>query len=192
MKVLFIDNLDFFTYSLVDEFEKKGCETLVHRNDTEPKFLDAAIKKFRPGLIVLLSGPGNPEHGNAARIVGDYTGKIPIFGVGLGCLCIIAAFGGKSGKSPFPVHGKSSKIFHDGKGIFKKLENPLTGARYNSLVAVDVPYSLEVSARDSNDVVMGIRHKESPVEGVMFHPESLLTLSGSALIDNVMSEAGKK
>lgn len=191
MRVLFIDNLDFFTYSLVDEFQKKGCETQVYRNDSDPKFMDAAIKKFRPGLIVLLSGPESVE-GNAAQIVSDYSGKTPILGIGTGCLSIIAAFGGKSGKNPFPMYGRSSKIFHDGKGIFKKLENPIIGARYNSLMAVDVPYSLEVSARDSNDIVMGVRHKESFVEGIMFHPESLLTLSGSALIDNVLSEAGRK
>lgn len=191
MKVLFIDS-GLFTYSLADEFEKKGCEVIILKNDTDPKFLDAAIRKFHPGLIVLASGLGQPENGNAAQIVNVYSGKIPIFGVGMGCLQIIAAFGGKAGRNPFPVHGKSSRIIHDGKSIFKKLDNPFIGGRYSSLAAVDVPYSLEVSARDTNDAVMGVRHKESFVEGIMFHPESLLTISGSALIDNLLGEAGKK
>ena len=193
MKVLFIDNFDLFTHNLVDEFEKKECEVLVYRNDVDVKIVDNAIKKFRPGLIVVSSGPGNvPNTGNAVSIVNTYAGKIPIFGVGLGCSCIIEAFGGKVDRSPVLMHGKSSKINHGDKAIFKKLANSFVAGRYNALAAVDVPYSFEVSARDDNDIVMGVRYKDGFVEGIMFHPESILTPSGSLIIDNVLKEAGKK
>ena len=118
--------------------------------------------------------------------------KIPIFGVGLGHQCIIEAFGGKVDRSPIILHGKTVKISHDGKIIFKKMDNSFIAGRYNSLSGSDIPYSLEVSARDENDVVMGVRHKENFVEGIQFHPESILTPSGGLLIENLIKEVGKK
>lgn len=192
MKVFFIDNFDLFAYSLVDEFEKRDCEVLVYRNDVDIKIIDNAIKKFRPDLIVISSGPGNVSgSGNSVGVIQNYCGQIPIFGVGLGHLCIIEAFEGKAGRSPVISHGKTAKIKHDGKTIFKKIVEPFIAGTYNSLSASDVPYSLEVSAR-SNGTVMGVRHKEAFVEGILFHPESILTEHGNLIIENLLKEIEKK
>lgn len=193
MKVFFIDNFDLFAYSLVDEFEKRNCEVLVYRNDVDIKVIDNAIKKFRPSLIVISSGSGSVnDAGNSVEAIQNYCGQIPIFGAGLGHLCIIAAFEGKIGRSPVISHGKTSKIKHDGKTIFKKIDDPFIAAAYNSLSASDVPHSLEVSARSENGIVMGVRHKEAFVEGILFHPESILTEHGSLIIENLLRETGKK
>jgi len=192
MKVFFIDNLGF-TYNLVDEFEKKDCEVMIYRNNVDTKIVDNTIKKFKPQLIVISPGPGNvKDAGNSVDIIRNHFEKIPIFGVGLGHQCIIEAFGGKVDRSPIILHGKTVKISHDGKIIFKKMDNSFIAGRYNSLSGSDIPYSLEVSARDENDIVMGVRHKENFVEGIQFHPESILTPSGSLLIDNLIKEASKK
>ena len=193
MKVLLIDNFDLFTYNLADEFEKKECEVMIYRNDTDIKIIDNAVKKFKPNLIAIASGSGNAANSGACvEIIQAYQGKIPILGIGLGHECIIEAFGGSVGRSPVIMHGKTAKITHDGKTIFKKMQSPFIAGRYNSLAASEVPYALEVSARDENDIVMGVRHKSCFVEGLQFHPESILTPEGSALIDNVLREAGKK
>lgn len=193
MKVLFIDNLGMFIYNLVDEFEKKDCETLVYGNDVDIKAIGSAVKKFKPNLIVISSGAGSPKDaGNSIDVIRGYCGQIPILGVGLGHLCIIEAFEGKVNKASAINHGKLTKIKHDGKTIFKKIGNPFAAGAYSSLVAVDVPYALEVSARSENDAVMGVRHKEAFVEGIQFDPSSLLTVSGSLIIENVIREVGKK
>src|SRR3989338_9446631 len=193
MKVLLIDNFDLFTYNLADEFEKKECEVMIYRNYTDMKVIDAAVKKFRPNLIVLSPGAGNASNaGISVEVVQIYSGKIPILGIGLGHECVIEAFGGSVGRSPVIMHGKTAKITHDGKTIFKKMGSPFIAGRYNSHSASDVPYALEVSARDENGIVMAVRHKSCFVEGLQFHPESILTPEGSALIDNVLREAGKK
>lgn len=192
MRVLFIDNFDLFTYSLVDEFEKRECEVIVYRNDVDMNVIDNAVKKFKPNLIVISSGPGNVSNsGNSVDVIRAYSEKIPIFGVGLGHQCIIEVFGGKVGMAPVVMHGKTTKVSHDGKTIFKNMDSFIAG-RYNSLSATDVPYSLEVSARDENDIVMGVRNKEGFVEGVQFHPESILTPSGNIIIENLLREVGKK
>lgn len=188
MKVLIIDN-GLFTYNLADEFEKKECEVTVYRNDIDIKTLDNVVKKLRPNLIVIASGSGNA--GVSVEIIQSYQGKIPILGIGLGHECIIEAFGGSVGRSPVIAHGKTAKITHDGKTIFRKMGS-FIAARYNSLSASDVPYALEVSARDENDIVMGVRHKSCFVEGIQFHPESILTPLGSSLIESILREAGKK
>src|SRR3990172_8923770 len=165
MKALFIDNFDF-TYSLADEFEKKGCEVLVYRNDADLRVIDAAIKKFKPSLIVV-SGSGSIKNsGNSSEIISAYHGKIPIFGIGVGHHCIISLF--------------------DGKTIFKKIENPFQAGMHSLMVGSDIPYVLEVSARNENDAVMAVRHKEHFVEGVQFNPESILTPAGSQIIDNLL------
>jgi anthranilate synthase/aminodeoxychorismate synthase-like glutamine amidotransferase len=193
MKVLFIDNLDLFTYNLVDEFEKKDCEVLVYRNDVDIKVIDSTVKKFKPDLIVISPGSGSPKDaGNSVDTIRNYCGQIPILGVGLGHLCIIEAFEGKVNRISVISHGKLTKIKHDDKTIFKKIDNPLIAGTYNSLIATDVPYSLEVSARNENDTVVGVRHKECFVEGIQFNPGSLLTASGSLIIENVIKEVGKK
>ena len=192
MKVFFIDNL-CFANSLMEEFEKRDCEVISYRNNVDMKLIESAIKKFKPKLIVISSGPeGAKDAGNSVDIIRNYYGDIPIFGVGAGHQCIIEAFEGMVNRSPMINHGKITRIKHDGKTIFKKIDNPFSAGTYNSLSASDVPYSLEVSARSENDVVMGIRHKECFVEGIQFNPESILTASGGLIIENVIQEAGKK
>ena len=194
MNVLFIDNFDSFVYNLVDEFEKRGCEVLVYRNNTHMNILDKAIKEFKPKIIVISPGPSAPSQaGNCIQLIRQYYGKIAIFGVCLGFQCIIEAFDGKVGRCSETVHGKPSRIKHDNDGIFNGLENPFQAGRYHSLTALDVPYSLEVSARTSDkNIVMAVRHKESNVIGVQFHPESILTPIGGKIIENVIKTAGKK
>lgn len=190
MNVLFIDNFDSFTYNLVDEFEKRGCAILVYRNNAELKILDKEIKRFKPDLMVISPGPGIPkEAGNCIQIIKDYHKKIAIFGVCLGHQCIIEAFGGIVNRAPEIIHGKPSKIKHDNQGIFKDLEDPFQAGRYHSLVAVEIPYCLEVSARTVlKSLVMGVRHKEFPIFGVQFHPESVLTPIGGLIIENIIRE----
>ena len=191
MRVLFIDNPGF-TYNLVDEFEKKDCEVLVYSNNADMKIIDNAIKKFKPKLIVI-SGCGDvKDAGNSIDIIRIYQGQIPIFGVGFGCECIIEAFEGKVNRSPVINHGKITKINHDDKTIFKKIGNPFDAGTYNSFSGSDIPFDLEVSARSSNDIVMGVRHKECFVEGIQFDPASLLTVSGSLIIENLLKEVEKK
>ncbi len=191
MKVFFIDNFGF-TNSLIDEFKKNECEVISYRNNVDMKIIDNVIKKFKPKLIVI-SGYGNlNEAGNSVDVIMNYSEKIPIFGVGLGLLCIIEAFEGRVNQSPIINHGKITQIEHDGKTIFKKISNPFKAANYSSVSASEVPYSLEVSARNENDLVMGVRHKECFVEGILFNPESLLTASGSLIIENLLKEIGKK
>src|SRR3989338_3736335 len=193
MNILIIDNFGLFTYNLADEFEKKECEVIVYRNDTDIKIIDNAVKKLRPNLIVIAPGSENTANaGVSVEVIQAYQGKIPILGIGFGHECIILAFGGSVGRSSVIAHGKTAKISHDGKTLFQKIGIPFIAGRYNSLAASEVPYALEVSARDENDIVMGVRHKSCFVEGLQFHPESILTPEGSALIDNVLREAGKK
>ena len=193
MKVLFIDNFDSFTYNLVDEFEKRGCEILVYRNNVDLEILDGEINKFKPNLIVIGPGPGIPSRaGNCIQITKDHYQKIPVFGVCLGHQCIIEAFGGTVDRAPEIVHGKPSKIKHDNQGIFKDLENPFQAGRYHSLAGVEIPYCLEVSARTVlKRVVMAVRHKEFPVFGVQFHPESILTPTGGLIIENIIKVCDK-
>ena len=187
MNVLIIDNFDSFTYNLVEEFQKRKCNVLVYRNNVNIKIIDKIVKKFNPNLIVISPGPSRPKDaGNSIDIIKNYSKKIPIFGVCLGHQCIIEAFGGKVDRASETIHGKCSEIFHDGKTIFKNLENPFNAGRYHSLAGLNIPNTLEVSARTKNDIVMGIRHKEYFIEGVQFHPESILTPSGVKIIKNII------
>lgn len=193
MKVLFIDNFDSFTYNLVDEFEKRGCTILVYRNNIDLKILDREIKRFKPQLIVISPGPGLPsEAGNSLQIIKDYHKRVPIFGVCLGHQCIIEAFGGIVNRASEIIHGKPSKIKHDNQGILEGLENPFQAGRYHSLIGIEIPYCLEVSARTvSKSLVMAVRHKDFPVFGVQFHPESILTPIGGLVIENIVRMCGK-
>ena len=188
MKVLFIDNFDSFTYNLVDEFQKRDCEILVYRNNIEMKIIEQVIKKFKPDLIVISPGPGTPKKaGISKEIIERYHEKIPIFGVCLGHQCIVEVFGGRIDKAVETIHGKPSKITHDSVGIFKGIENPFQAGRYHSLVGYDIPYCLEISARTiERDIIMAVRHKEFPVIGVQFHPESILTPTGGLIIENLI------
>lgn len=193
MNVLFIDNFDSFTYNLVDEFKKRKCEVLVYRNNIDIKIIDEAIKKFKPNLIVISPGPSTPKNaGISEEIIRQYHQKIPIFGVCLGHQCIVEVFGGRVDKAVETIHGKPSKISHDGIGIFGGIENPFQAGRYHSLVGYDIPYCLEVSARSvERELVMAVRHKEFPVIGVQFHPESILTPIGGPIIENLIKMVQK-
>ena len=192
IKVLFVDNFDSFTYNLVDEFGKRNCDTKVYRADT---LLDELIKvagEFKPDLLLISPGPGNPDSaGVTLDAIGYFKDKLPIFGVCLGHQSIIQYFGGKISHAPAVMHGKPSRITHSAKGVFEGLENPLQAGRYHSLCAVTLPDCLEQTA-DFDGIVMGIQHKTLPIHGVQFHPESILTPTGGKIIENIIKIAVKK
>ncbi len=191
-KVLFIDNFDSFTYNLVDDFCKRDCEAKVYRADTELDKLKKMAEEFSPDLLVLSPGPGTPDSAGVTLSAIDYfKDKLPIFGVCLGYQAIGQYFGGKVGHAPVPMHGKPSRVTHNEKGIFEGLENPLQAGRYHSLCIEDVPDCLEVTA-EFEGIAMGIEHKELPIYGVQFHPESILTPAGGKLIENVLRIAGDR
>lgn len=192
IKLFCIDN-GLFSYNLSDEFEKKGCESLVYNSETDMKIIDSSIKKFKPDMILISSGVGSPsDAGNSVSIIRTYVGKIPILGIGLGSQCIIEAFDGKVDRCQIAVHGKTVKVSHDGSGIFKDIDDPFIVGRYSSLGGIEIPYDLEVLARDENNMVMAVKHKSAFVIGLEFHPESILTPQGSVLIGNIIKEISKK
>jgi len=188
-KILFIDNFDSFTYNLVDDFCKRNCQAKIYRADTALDELKNVAADFCPELLVISPGPGNPDKAGVTLSAIDYfKDKLPIFGVCLGHQAIAQYFGGRIGHAPQVMHGKPSRITHNGKGIFKGLENPLQAGRYHSLCAVELPPSLERTA-DFEGIVMGIKHKELPIYGVQFHPESILTPAGGKIIENIVKIA---
>ena len=185
--VLFIDNFDSFTYNLVDEFRKRGCSVNVYRNNTPLEIIHDVVREFKPRLIVVSPGPSHPrDAGNSNELIKLYAGVLPIFGVCLGHQCSIEAFGGKVERAPEILHGKPSRIVHDGKTIFKGVEQNFQAGRYHSLCGTRVPGEFEVSARTANDIVMGVRHKKYFIEGIQFHPESILTPQGGRIIENLI------
>jgi anthranilate synthase/aminodeoxychorismate synthase-like glutamine amidotransferase len=189
MKVLFIDNFDSFTYNLVDEFEKRGAEVRVHRNDITLPELLSVVEELAPELLVISPGPSTPSRaGVCLEAVKTLAGQLPIFGVCLGHQVIVEVFGGRVGRAPLPVHGKASELEHDGEGIFEGLDNPMAVGRYHSLVGLEIPELLTVSAR-TGEIVMALRHATLPLVGVQFHPESILTPAGGLLIERVMAWA---
>jgi anthranilate synthase/aminodeoxychorismate synthase-like glutamine amidotransferase len=188
-KVLFIDNFDSFTYNLVDDFCKRNCKAKVYRADTNLEDLKTVAAKFDPDLLVISPGPGTPDTaGVSLSAVGYFKDKLPIFGVCLGHQVVVQYFGGKIGHAPEPVHGKPSRVTHNEKGLFAGVENPLQAGRYHSLVAVEVPQCLEKTA-EFEGIIMGVQHKELPIFGVQFHPESILTPAGGKIIENVLAIA---
>jgi len=190
-RVLFIDNFDSFTYNLVDDFSKRGCETKVYRADTPLDDLKAIADKFKPDLLVISPGPGTPRTaGVSPAAVGYFKDKLPIFGVCLGHQVIIEYFGGKVGHAPEPVHGKPSRVTHNGKAIFAGGENPLQAGRYHSLCAPKLPKCLEQTA-EFEGINMAVRHRKLPIFGVQFHPESILTPAGGKIIENILNIAVK-
>jgi anthranilate synthase/aminodeoxychorismate synthase-like glutamine amidotransferase len=187
-RVLVIDNYDSFVYNLVQELGELGAEPVVFRNDA----IDVdGIRAARPDAVLISPGPGRPDDGGVslAAIVA-LAGEVPLLGVCLGNQCIGQAYGGEIVSAPHLMHGKTSEIHHDGTGIFAGLPNPFVATRYHSLVVrpESVPAELEVTARSSDGVVMGLRHRALPVEGVQFHPESVLTASGPALLANFLGQ----
>jgi len=190
IRVLFIDNFDSFTFNLVDEFEKRGCGVVVYRNNTPMKKISEVVKEFRPKLLVISPGPSTPkEAGNIIPIIHEYAGKLPIFGVCLGLQASVEALGGKVERCFETVHGKPSKISHNGKGIFKGLANPFQAGRYHSLHGSKISKDIEVTAKSDSGVVMGISHKKHFLVGVQFHPESIMTPEGGKIIENIIRMA---
>ena len=189
IKVLFIDNFDSFTYNLVDEFGKRGCQTKVYRADTPLDELKRSVGEFEPELLLLSPGPGTPDRAGVTLESIDYfKDKLPIFGVCLGHQSIVQYFGGKIAHAPTVMHGKSSRVTHNDKGVFKGLENPLHVGRYHSLCAIELPDCLEQTAHYEG-IVMGVAHKKLCIHGVQFHPESILTPMGGRIIENMIEIA---
>ena len=196
-RVLVIDNYDSFVYNLVDEFEKRGGYVGVYRNDVGMRIIDQAVTQMKPDLLVLSPGPSAPhEAGDLEQIVRTYHRNIPILGFCLGHQAIGEVFGGRIIRAPEVLHGKTSPIYHNGNGIYNGLENPFNAGRYHSLAVTDLPDCLEETAyaltRDGQRIVMGVRHKEYLIEGVQFHPESILTPSGGTIIDNMLKMVSSK
>jgi anthranilate synthase/aminodeoxychorismate synthase-like glutamine amidotransferase len=184
--ILLLDNYDSFTYNLAQYLGELGCQVEVHRND---KISVEEIARRKPEKIVISPGPCTPqEAGVSVELVERLAGKFPILGVCLGHQAIGAAFGGKIVRAPRLFHGKTSEIRHDGKNIFRKLANPFTATRYHSLIVErkSLPRELTVTAETSDGIIMGFRHRRFPIEGVQFHPESVLTTSGKQLLQNFL------
>jgi anthranilate synthase/aminodeoxychorismate synthase-like glutamine amidotransferase len=185
--LLMIDNYDSFTYNLVQYFGELGQDVRVFRND---KISISDIEQLMPDYIVISPGPCTPnEAGVSVDTICHFAGKIPILGVCLGHQCIGAAFGGKVIRAPYLMHGKTSMINHDGKTIFSGLPNPFEATRYHSLIVAydSIPACSEVSAWTDDSIIMGLRHKEVAIEGVQFHPESVLTSAGKSILRNFLT-----
>ncbi|MFC6757371.1 MULTISPECIES: anthranilate synthase component II [Haloarcula] len=189
-RVLFIDNFDSFTYNLV-EYVSEHAETEVVRNTASL----ADVRAFDPDAIVISPGPGHPKNDRDVGVTMDVLREIspdtPTLGVCLGLEAAVYAYGGTVGRAPEPIHGKAFPIDHDGEGVFAGLEQGLQGGRYHSLVATEVPEVFEVSAttttEEGTELVMGVRHREYPIEAVQFHPESVLTAVGHDVIENFLA-----
>jgi para-aminobenzoate synthetase component II len=183
--MLLVDNYDSFTYNLVHLFAELGAEVVVRRNDEiDP---DGA-ERLAPSQLVISPGPGRPEESGATlAILERLAPTTPTLGVCLGHQAIVQLFGGEVGRARELVHGKATAVRHDGRGVFLGLPQELQAGRYHSLAATSVPAALEVSATSADGEVMGVRHRELPVEGVQFHPESVLTPDGPALARNFLA-----
>ena len=185
--ILMIDNYDSFTYNLVQYLGELGQELVVRRND---QITVAEIEKLKPQRIVISPGPKSPaEAGVCVETIRHFAGKVPILGVCLGHQSIGYAFGGNIIRAKKLMHGKTSLISHDDKTIFKGLKNPFTATRYHSLAIEEktLPSDLLVSARSEDNEIMGVRHKKFVIEGVQFHPESILTEDGKKLLQNFLA-----
>ncbi len=185
MNVLVLDNYDSFTYNLVQYFGELGADVEVVRNDV----MDAAAARTQePDRIVISPGPGRPENaGYSIEWISELGPEIPTLGVCLGHQAIAVAFGGSVVAAPEPRHGKTSEMEHSGEGIFNGLPNPFIATRYHSLsVDEPLPSVLEVTARSEDGVVQGLRHRDLPIVGVQFHPESIMTTEGMAMLKNFL------
>lgn len=185
--VIIIDNYDSFTYNLVQQIGAFGANMEVFRND---RVSIEDIERKKPDHIIISPGPCTPkEAGISNSIIKNFTGKIPILGVCLGHQCIAYTSGAEVIRARRLMHGKTSLIHHDGKTIFRGLSNPFEATRYHSLIVKEdtLPNFLEVTARADDDEIMGLRHKDYPLEGVQFHPESFLTEEGPQLLKNFLS-----
>lgn len=187
-RILMIDNYDSFTFNLVQGFRGLGAQVMVHRNDQLS--LDEA-QQMPKTHVVISPGPGNPDSaGISVELIRATAGSVPVLGVCLGHQSIVAAFGGTIERASRQMHGKTSTIEHDGKGVFASIESPFVVGRYHSLTAVDssLPDELYVTSRTDQNEIMGVRHREYAIEGVQFHPESVLTPEGLTLMNNFLSQ----
>jgi anthranilate synthase/aminodeoxychorismate synthase-like glutamine amidotransferase len=188
--VLVIDNYDSFTYNLVQYLGELGARLVVRRNDA---ITLEEIGALQPGHIVISPGPGRPEQaGITLDVIRRFGSAIPLLGVCLGHQAIGLAFGGRVVRASVPMHGKTSAVDHDGRGVFAGVESPLVAARYHSLVVerTSVPADLEIAAETHDDkTVMGLRHRVWPIHGVQFHPESVMTAGGIRLLQNFLNVA---
>lgn len=191
--VFVLDNYDSFTYNLVQYFGELGAKVEVRRND-QVKVAD--VEAMQPERIVISPGPCTPrEAGISIELIRHFAGKVPILGVCLGHQAIGEAFGGKVVRAPHLMHGKTSAVTHDGKTVFRDLPIPMTATRYHSLIVEEksLPQELEISAwtteKDGARTIMGLRHRKFPVEGVQFHPESVLTDAGKSLVGNFLKDS---
>lgn len=184
--LLLIDNYDSFTYNLYQYLSELGAEVNVVRND---KITPDEIERLAPERIVISPGPGTPQDAGISNdVIRRFGGRVPILGVCLGHQCIGQVYGATVTHAGEIRHGKTSIIYHDGNGVFNGLPNPLTAVRYHSLAVKEegLPDCLEISAHTENGIIMGLRHKEYPVEGVQFHPESIMTKVGKDLLRNFL------
>ena len=192
MKVLLIDNIDSFVYNLYQYVGEQGVDVIVRRHQIMP----AEVEKIAPDKIIISPGPGTPENaGNSIEIIKKFGKEIPILGVCLGHQAIGVAFGAKVDRAKVLMHGKTSEITHDGKTIYRDIKNPLTATRYHSLAIEKegFPEELVITATSESDgIIMGVRHKKYPVEGVQFHPESILTNEGKKMIKNFLEGDGSE
>ena len=184
--VFVLDNYDSFTYNLVQYMGELGAEMTVRRND---ELTPEEVESLHPDRILLSPGPCTPqEAGISIPLIQHFAGKVPILGVCLGHQAIGAAFGGKVVRAPKLMHGKTSEVIHDGRTLFTGIASPMTCTRYHSLIVAKegLPRELEVTARTEDGIIMGLRHREYKIEGVQFHPESVLTPEGPALLKNFL------
>lgn len=184
MKTLFVDNYDSFTFNLVQALAKMGTAVQVRRND---ELSLAEVEKMCPDRIVISPGPKRPEDaGMSCQIIERFGPRVPLLGVCLGMQCINEVFGGRTVKAPLCVHGKTSAVHHNGKGLYEDVPNPFYGARYHSLVVDRIPECLKLQARTEDGVPMGIRHVSYPIVGVQFHPESFMTEAGDQILEHFL------
>jgi len=185
MRLLLVDNYDSFTWNLVHLFEELGAEVTVRRNDA---IALAEARELAPDRLVISPGPGRPaDSGVSMELIRELGPTVPTLGVCLGHQAIVEVFGGRVGQARALLHGKTSRIRHDGLGVYAGLPEEIEAGRYHSLAAVEVPEELVVTARTQDGEVMGVRHRTLPLEGVQFHPESVLTPDGPAIARNFLS-----
>jgi anthranilate synthase component II len=191
LRVLFVDNYDSFTYNLVEYVSQQpGTETEVLKNTASLE----DVRAVEPDAIIISPGPGHPKNDRDVGVSMDVLRKVsteaPTLGVCLGLEAAVYAYGGSIGRAPAPIHGKASAVSHDGRGVFEGLDQGFRAGRYHSLIATEVPDCFEVTAtadHDGEELVMGVRHREHPIECVQFHPESVLTAVGHDIIENFLA-----
>jgi anthranilate synthase component II len=191
LRVLFVDNYDSFTYNLVEYVSQQpGTETEVLKNTASLE----DVRAVEPDAIIISPGPGHPKNdrdvGVSMDVLRKVSTEVPTLGVCLGLEAAVYAYGGSIGRAPAPIHGKASAVSHDGRGVFEGLDQGFRAGRYHSLIATEVPDCFEVTAtadHDGEELVMGVRHREHPIECVQFHPESVLTAVGHDIIENFLA-----